>query len=97
MEPNALVVAIDNTKTRLATHMPAEKQEEMSRKLDLTFQEHFAFQDAQAAAHAGGRISLDVANTLYTALGGTHTVFNAQPLEVKIVVTQFMALLTRPR
>jgi len=38
-------------------------------KLDITFEEHFAYQNAQARAHAAGTISTDVANVIYRALG----------------------------
>jgi hypothetical protein len=41
----------------------------VDKNLDITFEEHFAFQNAQARAHAMGIISTDVANVIYGSLG----------------------------
>lgn len=37
---------------------------------NLSHMEWFAFQNAQAAAHASGKLTTDEAMTIYTALGG---------------------------
>ncbi len=49
---------------------PAAKQETVKRKLDLTLAEFCKYQDEQAMAHAGGKITLEEAQTVYVALGG---------------------------
>jgi hypothetical protein len=41
----------------------------VDKNLDLIFEEHFAFQNAQARAHASGIISTEVAQIIYNALG----------------------------
>jgi hypothetical protein len=41
----------------------------VDKNLDLIFEEHFAFQNAQARAHASGIISTEVAQVIYNALG----------------------------
>jgi hypothetical protein len=43
--------------------------EKLDKKLDITLGEHFTFQNTQAAAHAGGTISAEVAQIIYNALG----------------------------
>jgi len=42
-----------------------------SKFLDVSFEEHFTYQTAQAHAHASGLISAETANIIYRALGET--------------------------
>jgi hypothetical protein len=43
--------------------------EEAETTLDITFSEHYAFQNEQSRAFASGRINQDEATTVYQALG----------------------------
>jgi hypothetical protein len=42
---------------------------EVDKNLDLTFEEHFTFQNVKSRAFVDGTISQDVANIIYEALG----------------------------
>lgn len=75
--------------------IPAEKQAEISKKLNVTFAEHSVYQEAQSSAHKAGRISLDAAQFLYGALGRAPEVFNGQSLATKIAVTQALAVIAK--
>jgi hypothetical protein len=46
-----------------------DKQANLDREMDVSFEEHFAYQNAQARAHAAGRITTDEAQLIYAALG----------------------------
>jgi len=46
-----------------------EERVTFERKMDITFEEHFAYQNAQARAHALGKITTDEALAIYAALG----------------------------
>ena len=69
---------------------------ELSKQLDISFDEHFAWQTKQAELNASGKISLDDAMFLYEQLGGSATVFNQRPVAVKYVVSQFMLVVLKP-
>jgi hypothetical protein len=60
----------------------------------LTFGEWFAYQEAQARAHAMGKITTDEASTIYTALGGeampTDGWADGVDLALKVTITQVM-------
>lgn len=53
-----------NTKTGVPFDVEA-----VDKNWDITVEEHFAYQQTQAAAHASGIISLEVAQIVYHALG----------------------------
>ena len=62
---------------------------------EITFDEHFKFQDTQAWAHVSGIISTSEAQIVYVALGETGSVKNGgwasdTDLATKIIVTQLM-------
>ena len=62
----------------------------------LTFSEHAAFQNAQAQAHAGGRITTDEAQTVYVALGESVSSKNGGwakhvELPLKVTITQLIS------
>lgn len=72
-----------------------EKVTELGKKLDMSPQEHFIFQEKKTLAFASEKISLEEATYLFTKLGGTVEVFNRQPVAVKVVLTQTFALLLK--
>lgn len=76
---------------------PAEELERLSRNLDMTQEEHSLFQEKKSLAQAQGVLSLENAMYIYNQLGGTASVFNRQPLAVKIVLTQVYARLLKAR
>lgn len=89
---NRLAALVVTAEANLAK-LPVERVEELGKKLDLSFEEHFIFQEKKSLAYASGKLSLDEATFLYEKLGGTASVFNAQSVAVKIVLTQTFAIL----
>ena len=69
---------------------------ELSRQLDISFEEHFVWQTKQSELSAGGKINLEDAMFLYEQLGGSATVFNQRPAAVKYVISQFMLVVLKP-
>ena len=68
---------------------------ELDGQMDITFREHFGYQNAQASAHASGRLSLEEAHLIYRALGEAHNTGNGGwaagvDLATKVVVTRVM-------
>jgi len=66
--------------------------------LDVTFDEHAAYQNAQAAAHAGGTLTTEEASTIYQALGAGYGRANGgwrigTDLALKVTVTALMGQL----
>lgn len=68
LTPNRITKALDDIRSRCDA-LPAEDLANLDRDMRLEFVEHFAYQNAQAAAHAAGRISTDEAQLIYAALG----------------------------
>jgi hypothetical protein len=86
------------TKTApLLEPLGSEKLLELSRQLDITFEEHFVWQTKQSELNASGKISLEDAMFLYEQLGGSASVFNQRPVAVKYVVSQFMLVVLTPK
>lgn len=68
LTPNRLTRAIDDIRGRCDA-LTADGRESLDREMDVTFEEHFAYQDAQARAHLNGRLTTDEASIIYCALG----------------------------
>ena len=67
----------------------------LSETLNLSVGEHALFQEKKSLAQQDGRLSLDDAMIVYTLLGHSPGVFNAQPVAAKMVLTSlFMKLLS---
>jgi hypothetical protein len=68
----------------------------VDRNLDLSFEEHFSFQETQAWAHVSGVIDPDVARIIYAALGESMSSNNGGWIEGvttarKQAITQLMS------
>jgi|HubBroStandDraft_4_1064222.scaffolds.fasta_scaffold04058_5 hypothetical protein len=92
--PNRVSAAIQRTRTKLATLTP-EQRARLNSNMDLTFHEHFEYQNQQAQAHAMGKLSADEAMIVYRALGEVGSSKNGgwasgTDLATKIVVTQLI-------
>lgn len=92
---NRVQIAIDKTRTVLQSLNGVGKDgtplDEVDRKQALTFDEHFAFQQQQALAHASGQLSSEEAMLIYQALGEGYYGDGWTPgtdLATKIVVTK---------
>lgn len=56
-------------------------------RLNLTFEEHFMFQEAKSEAQMNGFFNLEEAMTIYSFLGHSPNTFNQQAPAVKMVLT----------
>jgi hypothetical protein len=72
---------------------PAERREELSRKLDIHEDEWEGWHILKSLGYARGLMGEDESGYLYRILGTGPEIFNGQDLSVKIVVTQYMVVL----
>jgi hypothetical protein len=97
---NRILLAVENQKAniakRLADGKVTEAQvESIHKAMDMDFIEFARFQELKSAL-MGVALTTDEAQTIYGYLGNTPEHFNAQPIEVKVVLTQiFKELLQR--
>jgi len=87
---NRVQLAID----RLNAKHDRQKLEALAARLSIDFKEHFAYQEAQAHAHAGGILTTAEAMIVYRALGEVHNSSNGgwathDPATI-VVVTQLV-------
>ena len=103
-QDNRVLAAIERYRAAIASGQKIDGSGPITESLDaldaaqvLTFGEWYAYQSAQAVAHAKGTISADEAQTIYHALGGegfTETGWSTDAdLATKLVVTNVMASL----
>jgi hypothetical protein len=102
---NRITAAIGRYQTRIdgfggedANGLSGKRIGDMHTDMALSFQEFIAFQNAQARAHASGKLSADEAMTVYRALGGE--VYKGDwpdgtTLAAKVTLTQLMSELIR--
>jgi hypothetical protein len=64
--------------------------DDAEKDLDLTPHEHFAYQEAQARAHASGMLTLPEARTVYAALGEGSNWRTGTSLAMKVAITLLM-------
>lgn len=84
---------IHNAINRFAKALEGEdssKLKELSKKLDMTIEEHARTQNLKSIAQLEGTITLEEANTIYNILGTTVGHFNAQSLAAKVAVTSLV-------
>lgn len=91
---NKITAAIAKQKINIANRVESgmvtqAKVDALHKTLDLDFLEHAKFQEHKS--FACGKLTLDEATSLYQLLGETPDTFNAQPIEVKSVLTQVFA------
>jgi hypothetical protein len=87
-----------NVAERLANGLVTqEKLDELHKSLDIDFSELCAFQELKTRAMLAGKLTQDEAQWVYARLGETTDTFNAQPLAVKVCITQMMSELLRMR
>jgi len=98
--PNRVSRAIDVSREAISK-LNADTQAALDATLAVEFDEHFAYQQAQARAHVEGLLSTDEAQVVYVALGEVGSPSNGGWAEgtdtaTKAVVTQLIGeLLTR--
>jgi hypothetical protein len=76
------------------------KLADIDKTLDLTFDEHFKFQELQAQNHAGGILTTEAAQIVYAALGEVGSPGNGGwtagvDTATKFIVTQLMGELLK--
>lgn len=87
MENNKIANAIATLGAKCST-VSKDKLEDLRGKLDMALDEYVCFQELKSVASIDGKLTLDEAQLVYTYLGNTPEHFNAQPIEVKVVLTQ---------
>jgi len=65
---NRIAAAVERVSTKLAD-LDAAKVSKLDAEMAVTFEEHYAFQNAQARAHVEQRLTTDEAQVIYIALG----------------------------
>lgn len=90
---NAMIATAEKTMNeKLASGAITQEQIDKTRaNLDMSFEEHADFQTRKSLASQDGTMSLDAAQFVYQKLGSNPSVFNAQPLPVKVVLTKLYA------
>lgn len=96
---NRIATAVNNVRTKLS-ELEADKVSALDTEMAVAFDEHFAFQNAQARAHATGKITADEARIVYVALGEVGSSANGgwaaeTDTATKIAVTLAMGELLR--
>jgi hypothetical protein len=89
-----ILSVVKTIQAKLDTLTP-EKRKALDKDMDLSFMEHYAFQNKKSAVFASGKLSLDVAQWLYIKLGEVGAESNGGwpvgvTLAEKIVVTKAM-------
>jgi hypothetical protein len=97
--PNRISSAITQIESRLEK-LDESDRNKLERDMSVTFQEHFAYQTAQARAHAMGRITYDEAQIIYASLGEIGSDNNGgwsegTTLAAKVAITSVMFDLIR--
>jgi hypothetical protein len=90
---NRVIAAIERANTRIAERLKTgavteERVAELDKGLDMDLAEFARFQELKSHAMLEGRLTQDEAQTIYALLGETPDHFNAQPVQVKSVLTQ---------
>lgn len=98
---NRLTPAIERTRAKIET-LDADKIARLEENTAIDFEEHFEFQQTQAAAHAMGKISTEEAQIIYSALGNSHSDTNGgwtkkTDLATKVMVMQIVGELLEMR
>jgi hypothetical protein len=96
-KPNRIEAAVALIEGRLAT-LPADKLESLKKTASLTSDEFFVYQQTQSRAFAGGRLTFDEAQIVYSSLGGEHFEGDwpeGTSLALRITITKLMAELLR--
>lgn len=96
---NRVQRAIDDIRPRVDSLEPAARAD-LDSNMDLGYGEHFAYQTAQSRAHASGRLNVDEALLVYTALGEVGSDANGgwsadTDLPTKVAVTLLMGQILR--
>jgi hypothetical protein len=102
MFDNRITTKISEVAAIIAEKGGAEALADLDATLAVTFEEHFAFQNAQARAHVTGLLTTDEAQVVYVALGEVGDPGNGgwaagTDLATKVVVTQLMGELLARR
>lgn len=92
---NRLATSIDRVQARIDETLDEDAADKLEGEMAIDFEQHFKFQELQAAAHASGKITTDEAQIVYKALGEVMSSENGgwQPgvkLAKKVSITMFM-------
>jgi len=94
MDRNILPGAIAKVQQRIDS-ISIEKAADLNRALDMGMMEYVKFQELKSVAVTDNTLSLEEAQEIYKYLGNTPDHFNAQPLAVKVVLTEIYMMLMK--
>jgi hypothetical protein len=94
------MIAGSREKCKAVAASDPEKLAEIDKTLDLTFEEHFKFQELQAQNHAAGVLTTEAAQIVYASLGESMSSSNGGwtagvDTATKFIVTQLMGELLK--
>jgi hypothetical protein len=94
------MIAQSREKCEIMSESDPEKLDGIDKTLDLTFEEHFKFQNLQAENHAGGILTPEAAQIVYASLGEGYSDSNGGwtvgvDTATKFIVTQLMGELLK--
>lgn len=93
---NRITTSIQKARTMIQDkNLDQTKLDELSTSLNMDWDLYVRLQERKSLACASGKLSLEEAQTVYGYLGESVETFNAQPLEVKIVLTKLLEELLR--
>lgn len=85
-------------KKKLAAGEVSQEQiDKLNKSLELDMQEYCMFQEEKSLASMDGRLNLEEAQSVYHYLGECPSTFNAQPFEVKYVLTEVWTSLLKSK
>jgi hypothetical protein len=88
---NRITTVIQNYRNVIEQkNLDQTKLDTLSQQLNMNLEEYVMLQERKSLACASGRLSLEEAQVVYGYLGESVETFNAQPLEVKIVLNQLL-------
>jgi hypothetical protein len=98
---NRVLAAVNQVRERYDA-LDADAQAELDATMAVAFDEHFAYQQQQARAHASGTLTTDEAQVVYVALGEVGSTANGgwaagTDTPTKVAVTMLMGELLARR
>mgnify|MGYP007069471524 CR=1 FL=1 len=79
-----------NRATKLLENEDKSKIADLSKKLDMTIEEHVRSQELKSLAQAEGKLTWEEAGTIFNILGSTVNHFNSQNLAARFTVTNLV-------
>lgn len=93
MTTATLQSVIDGHYTKLINELPPDKFKELDETCQLTPESFADFHQLKTLAYTEGKLSLGMANEIYSLMGNTHLVFNSRPLPTRYALIRTYKIL----